>query len=176
MAMSARRPLPALAFLLALSLLTALVWWRVFHRADEGEAQQSQQTCTPAAGVVLPQPGAVTLTVLNGTDRAGLAAQASGTLAADGFVVGEPGNDPVGVGSVAEIRFGPAGLPGATLLSYYVPGAALVPTPARTDAAIDVVLGAQFPDTGGVRTAEQAAQAIAAAQASPTVSPGTRAC
>ena len=28
---SARRPLPALAFLLALSLLTALVWWRVIH-------------------------------------------------------------------------------------------------------------------------------------------------
>src|SRR3982750_2962517 len=30
-----RRPLPALIALFALLLLTALVWWRVLHRADE---------------------------------------------------------------------------------------------------------------------------------------------
>ena len=35
---TARRPLPALAFLLALSLLTALVWWRVLHRSDSAKA------------------------------------------------------------------------------------------------------------------------------------------
>jgi hypothetical protein len=166
MAMSARRPLPALAFLLALSLLTALVWWRVFHRAEDGQAAPAQ-TCNAQRGVDLPAPNTVTLTVLNGTERSGLATQASAALAAAGFVAGDPGNEPNGLPSVAEIRFGTAGLPGATLLSYYIPKASLVPTPTRTDATIEIVLGTLFPDTGGVRTPEEAAAAIAEAAAAP---------
>lgn len=169
--MSARRPLPALAFLLALSLLTALVWWRVFHR-DDGGGVQARQTCTAQPGTPLPEPATVTVIVLNGTDRAGLAGQASAALGADGFVMGEAGNEPTAVASAAEIRFGPTGLPGATLLSYYVPNAVLVPIPARADATVDVALGAKFPDTGGVRTVDQAKQAIAAAAAAPTTAPG----
>lgn len=167
MAMSARRPLPALAFLLALSLLTALVWWRVFHRDGEPDVQ-ARQTCTVQAGTVLPAPGTVSVIVLNGTDRVGLAGQASAALAAAGFVMGEPGNEPNAVASAAEIRFGPTGLPGATLLSYYVPNAVLVPVPTRADATVEVALGAQYPETGGIRTVEQATAAIAA----PTTSPG----
>ena len=169
--MSARRPLPALAFLLALSLLTALVWWRVFHRDDAGEAAP-RQTCTVQAGTPLPEPATVTVIVLNGTERVGLAGQASALLAADGFVMGEPGNEPTAVAAAAEIRFGPTGLPGATLLSYYIPNAILVPIPSRAEATVDVALGAQYPETGGVRTVEQAQQAIAAAAATPTTAPG----
>lgn len=172
MAMSARRPLPALAFLLALSLLTALVWWRVFHRDGDGQVQ-ARQTCTAQLGTPLPQPSAVTVIVLNGTDRVGLAGQASAALAADGFVMGEAGNEPNAVASAAEIRFGPAGLPGATLLSYYVPNSVLVPIATRTDATVEVALGAQYPETGGVLTVEQAAAAIAAAAATPSKAPGS---
>ena len=171
MAMSARRPLPALAFLLALSLLTALVWWRVFHRDDVPETQ-ARQTCTAQPGTVLPEPAAVTVTVLNGTERVGLAGQASAALAADGFIMGAPGNEPNGVAAAAEIRFGPTGLPGATLLSYFVPNAVLVPIPERPDATVDLALGALYPETGGVRTAEQAQQAIAEAAAAPVTTPG----
>ena len=171
MAMSARRPLPALAFLLALSLLTALVWWRVFHRDEEGQPQ-ARPTCTPAAGTALPEASAVTVVVLNGTTRVGLAGQVSGQLADEGFVVGEPGNEPAGFAAVAQIRFGPSGLPGATLLSYYVPNAELAPLPDRAEATIDLVLGAQYPETGGVRTVEQALAAIAEATANPSTAPG----
>jgi hypothetical protein len=167
MAMSARRPLPALAFLLALSLLTALVWWRVFHRAEDG-TPTAAPTCVAQAGVALPAPATITVTVLNGTERVGLAGAAAATLGADGFVLGASGNDPAAVAGVAEIRFGPTGLAGATLMSYYIPGAALVPVPARADATLEVSLGAKFPDTGGVRTVEQATAAITAAAAAPS--------
>lgn len=175
MAMSARRPLPALAFLLALSLLTALVWWRVFHRDDEAKVA-ARQTCTAAPGTVLPEPATVTVIVLNGTERVGLASQASAALAAAGFVVGAPGNEPTAVAAAAEIRFGPTGLPGATLLSYYVPNAVLVPVPARADASVDVALGALYPETGGVRTVEQAQAAIATAAAAPPAPGALPAC
>ncbi|HLY33447.1 MAG TPA: hypothetical protein VKQ07_02840, partial [Jatrophihabitantaceae bacterium] len=61
-----RRPLPALICLAALTLLTALVWWRVLHR-DSGSAKAAP-TCTPTATAqILPKPSAVTLSVLNST-------------------------------------------------------------------------------------------------------------
>jgi hypothetical protein len=47
------------------------------------------------------------------------------------------------VTGVAEIRFGTKGKSGATLLSYYLPGAKLVNI-TRADAAVDVVLGQAF--------------------------------
>ena len=50
---TSRRPLPALAFLLALSLLTALVWWRVIHRSDSAKAATQFQTDTAAVQTAL---------------------------------------------------------------------------------------------------------------------------
>ncbi|MDQ1721771.1 MAG: hypothetical protein QOI26_1505, partial [Pseudonocardiales bacterium] len=57
-----RRPLPALAFLLALSILTGIVWWRVLHRAEPAgttsKPTPSQSArCTPGnRAVKLPTP------------------------------------------------------------------------------------------------------------------------
>lgn len=179
MAMSARRPLPALAFLLALSLLTALVWWRVFDRTSGGEPVAPTTTCAVQHDVALPQPSQVTVTVLNGTavgtNRAGLAGYVAGALQADGFQVGTPDNDAVAVAGVAEIRFGPAGLPGATLLSYYIPGAGLVPSASIADATVTVSVGEAFPQSGGINNADQAAAAKAAAEQAPT-SGGAKPC
>src|SRR4051812_41293969 len=94
MAMSARRPLPALAFLLALSLLTALVWWRVFDRASGGEPSTPTTTCAVQQGVALPEPAQVSVIVLNGTaagtNRAGLAGYVASALTNDGFQVAAP--------------------------------------------------------------------------------------
>jgi hypothetical protein len=170
MAMSARRP--ALAFLLALSLLTALVWWRVFNRTDDPGTATAHSTCAVQTGVALPPPTAVTVTVLNGTDRAGLAATVAGALAADGFVVPKSDNDTATVASVAEVRFGPAGAAAATLLTYYIPGATLVSTPGTTDASIVVSVGANFPTTGGVNTVAAANDGIAKAAAAASAAPG----
>jgi LytR cell envelope-related transcriptional attenuator len=162
---SARRPLPALAFLLGLSLLTALVWWRVIHRVDSENKPKAQSSCPSTAPArVVPQPSAVTLSVLNSTTtRNGLAAGASASLRKLGFKVGSIGNDSSGVlPGVGEIRYGTAGKAGATLVSYYLPGATLVPS-SRSDAVVEVSLGLKYTK---IATAAQVKAALAAAHIS----------
>jgi LytR cell envelope-related transcriptional attenuator len=177
---SARKPLPAVVFLLALSLLTALVWWRVLHRSDSGKAAASSPSCsaspTPSLTVV-PAPAAVTVTVLNSTDKTGLAAQVSGFLATDGFKTGTPAfaNDETTrapVTGVAEIRYGPAGAAGAKLLTFYVPGATLVPDATVTDATIVVAIGAKYT---AVAAATDVAKALASAKVSQLPAPAASA-
>ncbi len=143
-----RRPLPALAFLLVLTVLTAIVWWRVLHRPGASTPAAAPTTvqparCTPGAKAVrLPNPRAVTVDVLNGAGRYHLATDVSTELKSRGFTMGTP-NSTAALGGVAEIRFGMAGRAGATLLSYHVPGAKLV-LARRPDARIDLVLGSGF--------------------------------
>jgi hypothetical protein len=144
--LNTRRPLPALIFLIGLSLLTALVWWRVIHRSDSGSSSSaSTQSCSPTSNTVVPQPAAVTVNVLNSTDRAHLARTVAITLRQRGFHVTGYGNDDPGivVNGVAEIRYGPKGNDAATLLSFYLPGATLVPTQ-RSDSGVVVSLGTKF--------------------------------
>jgi hypothetical protein len=102
-------------------------------------------TTTVVPGVALPKPGQVTSNVYNATTRAGLAKRTSTDLASRGFVIGRVANDPLArtVAGVAEIRYGPSGLANAQLMRYYVVGAVLVKD-TRTDATVDVVLGAKF--------------------------------
>src|SRR5690348_13233861 len=90
-----RRPLPALVALLALLLLTALVWWRVLNRgtgngpeAAGGATHSVCPTPTPtrtATRATLPAPADVTVWVLNATRRSGIAGKAQATLVRDGF-------------------------------------------------------------------------------------------
>jgi hypothetical protein len=145
-----RRPLPAMLFLLALCLLAGLVWWRVINR-DDGHAQ-AKPTCTPSkAAKTLPEPAAVTVTVLNSTTRNGIAGAARTVLIQDGFrspdKAQNDGKDFGGtdqpVAGIAEIRYGPSGADGAKLLAYYFPGATLVKTPS-TDPTVLVSLGTQY--------------------------------
>jgi hypothetical protein len=159
---AARKPLPALAFLLALSLLTALVWWRVLHRSDTTTKSQTQSSCTPSVTVsTVPAPQAITVTVLNSTDKQGLAASVGAAMTALGFKVGGVANDVSSrapVAGVGEIRFGPLGKPAATLISYYLVGSTLVPD-TRADAGVDVALGAKYT---ALATAPTVAKALAA--------------
>ena len=116
-----RRPLPALAFLLVLSVLTALVWWRVINRASEDNKASAQPSCpTSTAVAAVPQPAAVTVSVLNSTARNGLARTTSETLKKDGFDIGVVDNDTPGltIAGVAQVRYGPSGKAAATLLSF----------------------------------------------------------
>lgn len=163
-----RRPLPALAFLLALSALTGIVWWRVLQRPDTSQpttrtpvtAQSSR--CTPGAkSVRLPTPASVTVVVLNGAGRDLLATKVSSQLKARGFTVGTP-DTTAALAGVGEIRYGAAGRPGATLLSYYLPGARLAPVN-RPDVKVEVVLGSGFQSLASADTVKRA---IAAANKS----------
>jgi LytR cell envelope-related transcriptional attenuator len=147
---STRRPLPALVFLLVLSVLTAIVWWRVLHRPDASSSAASPPstaaplTCTPGSRAVrLPAPNTVLVVVLNGANRDQLATQVTAQLKARGFRTGTPGNAPSILSGTAEIQFSTASRAGATLLSYYIPGARLVPGNA-TGSAVNLVLGTGF--------------------------------
>jgi hypothetical protein len=156
-----RRPLPALAFLLVLSVLTAIVWWRVLHRANPDETAKApaatvQPTgCTPGAKAVrLPTPASVTVRVLNGTNRDKLAAKVTSQLKSRGFTVGKPDSTSALAG-VGEIQYGTAGRAGATLLRYYLPGAKLARVN-RPDAGIVVVLGSGFQSLAPAATVDRA--------------------
>ena len=141
-----RRPLPALVFIGALSLLTALVWFRVLHRTDSTpQAGSSTTACPspshspsasssapPAPPTTLPVPAKVTVLVLNSTNRNGVAGAAT-KLLQQGRLRDEEGHQrPAGLRraraaqGVGEIRYAAAQLPSATLLSYYFPRATLV--------------------------------------------------
>lgn len=157
--LSTRRPLPALVFLLGLSLLTALVWWRVIHRSDSGNSPSSSQTCPATSRTVVPQPAAVTVNVLNSTDRAHLARNVANRLRTLGFHVTGFGNDDpsIVINGVAEIRYGPKGSQAATLLSFYLPGATLVATQ-RSDSGVVVSLGTKYRAVSSTAQAKQAMQ------------------
>ena len=147
-----RRPLPALAFLVALCLLAALVWWRVLERGTSSASAKATTCPTSPAGKPkhLPQPAAVTLAVLNSTQRRGIAAAARTALLADGFSIPEAAtNDSAAAGGhgvipgVAEIRYGPLATGAAQLVLYYLPGAKQVQTTAA-DATVTVALGMAY--------------------------------
>jgi hypothetical protein len=146
---TARRPLPALVFLLILTVLTGIVWWRVLHRNDDSPTGSTPVVvqpirCTPGAGAIaLPKPSAVTVDVLNGASRDQLATQVSTQLKSRGFLVGKPDTAPSTVSGTGQIQFGTAGRAAATLLSYYLPGATMV-AQNRSDAIITLVLGTGF--------------------------------
>jgi LytR cell envelope-related transcriptional attenuator len=160
-----RRPLPALVLLIALTLLTSLVWWRVLHR-DNGQAAAGGKCPTPASSAaVLPRPATVDVSVLNSTTRTGLARTTATTLTKLGFKVAGYGNDnpKVHVAGVAEIRFGPDQKKDATLLGYYFPGAKLVPLTADPLDKVVVSLGAKFK---AVATTLSAGRAMSSAHVS----------
>lgn len=144
--MSLRRPLPALIALLALLLLTALVWWRVLNRDSGTEATGNCPTASSNAAATLPAPDQIKIRVLNATDRNGIAANARDTLIGDGFESPqEADNDKpkVKIHGVAEIRYGPDGHSGAKLLRYYFPHAKLVRTDSKS-ATVVVSLGEKY--------------------------------
>jgi hypothetical protein len=156
-----RRPLPALIFVGALTILTLLVWYRVLNRS-EGTPTTSPSTCasrsTPApAPKVLPYPGRVSVQVLNAANRDGLAAKTQKALRQRGFTVTQIGNDGPAYGGrvllrgVAQIRFGPQGRLGAELLHYYLPRASMRLTDASS-ATVTLSLGTRYGQLFAART------------------------
>jgi hypothetical protein len=172
----ARRPLPALISLLALLLLTAVVWWRVLHRSSTDSAHARcpipTSSATPTPTATLPAPAKVTVQVLNSTKRNGLGARVSSALSDAGFNVpsqAKNDNPKTHIAGVAEIRYGPSGASGARLLRYYFPGATLVPTTSKS-ATVVVSLGQRYAkiSTSQAVAAQLRAGRIALAISSPT--------
>jgi hypothetical protein len=165
-AAGARRPIPALIFLLLLSLLAAIVWWRVLHRAQQTGTGRTSSSCAQPSGTaartVLPAPSKVRVTVLNGNGKSGLAASVSRQLRARGFKIATYGNDDP-VAGVGEVRYTAAYAPAATVVHAYFPGAVLV-VRSVTPSGVTVSLGAKFK---AVATSAQVKVALAKASAAP---------
>ncbi len=155
-----RRPLPALAFIGALCLLTAIVWFRVIHRSDSASPKTPSCRSTsaaPASSVrVVPHERKVSVLVLNSTNRKGLAGDVKKALVKHGFTVTDARNDSATYGGhgaiagVAEIRYGPGALAGATLLHYYVPHSVLKATDASSR-TVTVSLGTKYKQLAPVK-------------------------
>ena len=90
-------------------------------------------------------PGAVTINVYNGTDRAGLAGSVAKSLQTQGFKVATVANDPTGksMAGIGEVRHGTTGAAGASLMASRLTGARVV-RDERTDETVDLVLGRKF--------------------------------
>ncbi|WP_375485941.1 LytR C-terminal domain-containing protein [uncultured Jatrophihabitans sp.] len=183
-----RRPLPALIALVALLLLTALVWWRVMNR-DGGSSADAKNCPTPSAASTsstptgtaaprtLPPQRTVDVLVLNATTRNGIAGKARTALLADGFRSTLRANDDDSKNKVtgtAQIRYSAANKPGAQLLQYYFPGAQLlqVSTPSEQ---VTVSLGPRYSAVQSQKavTARLAADKVTLTTAAPTPTAGT---
>lgn len=171
-----RRPLPALVSLVALLLLTGIVWWRVLHR-DDGSADAPGGCPTPspsATQVALPARPSIIVQVLNSTKRNGLATNVRKTLIADGFDVPAKASDDTSKKkntATAQIRFGPKGKQAATHVGYYFPGAVLVTTTSANSTVV-VALGEKFKKVATASAVAAAMKADHVAVASPAPTPG----
>jgi LytR cell envelope-related transcriptional attenuator len=160
---SVRRPIPAVVFILLLSLLSAIVWYRVLNRtpasahkaatptttthscAPKPAATTSAKSKTPvkAVPVVWPRAASVYVTVLNGTSRAGLAKSVATQLKARGFKIGKITNDTVDTVTVTQVRYGPKLATAAKLVQLYLPGSRLVPNSSKAT-TVTVSLGSSY--------------------------------
>lgn len=101
-------------------------------------------TIAPPRVVALPAPQAVTLSVLNGTNRSLLAKRVGDALAAQGFRVTGQGNSRTAVAGPSQVVFGPgASLPARTA-ALWVPGSVVVPNAKAARGSVQVVLGSSF--------------------------------
>ncbi|MEV6737233.1 LytR C-terminal domain-containing protein [Streptomyces sp. NPDC051104] len=132
-------------------------------------------SASPAAAHALPEPGRITVNVLNATERSGLAKETADELKKRGFHIGTVGNATQqydkkvkGVG----ILLGPkASLHSALpVLATQLAGAAQR-TDARTDASVDLVLGDDFKSLTAKPDADKALAALT--NPTPTASPGS---
>ncbi|MGH3909484.1 MAG: envelope integrity protein Cei [Pseudonocardiaceae bacterium] len=181
----ARRPLPAVAVIAALTTVAGLVWVIVLNRPDPttggcvaAALAASRSSTIPASlthgerlsadgldPVPPTPPQRVVVQVLNANGERGEAGVVTTGLADLGFVpTAEPTNDPLhptfDLLCHGEIRFGPAGQSAARTLSLAVPCAELV-RDTRPDTAVDLALGTEFASLRPNGAAREALQGLA---------------
>lgn len=154
-----RRPLPALAFIGALCVLTAIVWFRVLHRSDSAASPPPSPRCPTTSAsaapatpqrTVLPVPAKISVLVLNSTERTGLAARTAKKLRRQGFKITDVADDkPLYGGNgkpisgVGEIRFGPTARPAAMLVHHLFPAATMKQNDSSSG-VVTISLGAKY--------------------------------
>ncbi|WP_433826775.1 LytR C-terminal domain-containing protein [Actinoplanes sp. CA-015351] len=125
----------------------------------------------PVADVLLPDdPAEVTVKVLNGTTRAGLAESVSNEFKNRRFTVKEPAKSKSKFKGVAEIKYGPETVGRAQLLrAYFLAQSKMTYDAKRKGAVIDVVVGDQFQQLATTTEVNQSLVEIG----EPTLPPGS---
>lgn len=125
------------------------------------------------ANIKVPERDQVTINVINGTARTGLAEQVGGEFKNRGFQVAKTDTAPEGktYEQIAVITYGPAGIGAAWLVSAYflVDEAEMEYVAEREGPDVDVMLGGKFQQ---LATSTEVNQSIAA-KGSPRLEPGT---
>jgi hypothetical protein len=143
------RPSRRGAVLLAVLLTAALAgtaWWVAHRDTTDSAGAAPRRTCpTPSTPPPVVAPKAVKVNVYNATDQRGLASRVAAELKRRGFHVGKVDNDPLKrqVTGAAEVRSSTAGAGAARTVSAQVGTVVAVPDQ-RTNASVDLVLGAAF--------------------------------
>ncbi len=145
---------------------------------DSASTGRTKAACavraTPAAAPrALPEPGTITVNVLNATTRSGLAQKTADELEKRGFKIGEVANAPEEYDKKVEgtgVLLGPAS---ALDTSLPVLGAQLAGAERRTDAArkgneIDLVIGDDFRSLTRKADADRALAALTEPEPAPT--------
>jgi LCP family protein required for cell wall assembly len=110
--------------------------------ATPAPAAADQPVTTPAEQPLTAAPSGIPLDVLNGTASSGLAATVADQLRAQGFGVGQVGNE-LGVVNETVVRYGTGAEEQARTVAAAVPGAVLQPSDA-TGGALQLVIGPGF--------------------------------
>lgn len=110
--------------------------------APKGDGGDSSGLVCPESGAIPLDPAEVSVTVLNGTSRSGLAGETSDQLGERGYTVGDPGNTHRASGP-ATVVYGPAGYLAAQSVLAQLPKAELSMDD-REDATVSLLLGKGF--------------------------------
>jgi hypothetical protein len=178
-----------LALVLLVGLGVAAAWYLRRDTTVLPTQVGTAPSCTPSATatprhaspttppVVLPPPSAVTLSVLNGTNRNLLAKRVADALAAQGFRVTGQGNSRTAVSGPSQVVYGPGASLLARTASSWVLGSVVVPSPRAQRGSVQVVLGSSF--TRLATPAEAAAArrgGVPTTAASPSTTPAVLPC
>jgi hypothetical protein len=125
-------------------------------------AEAEQPAAAPAPQPLTVAPAGITVDVLNGTGTSGLAATVADQMRAQGFGVGQVGNEP---GTVNEtlVRFGPGAEERARTVAAAVPGAVVQASDTIGD-RVQLVLGPNFGNVVPVEVPAQPQPEAAAEQ------------
>lgn len=145
----------AITLLVVIVLLGGAFYYAYSYWQRPTTASPSPTCPTSTTAAAMPAPSEVTVNVYNATKRTGLAGAVSKLVSQRGFKVGSVANDPAkkAIAGTAEVRFGPAGEQGASLVAQLVTGAIPVKDPNRQDATVDLVLGDGYKDLAPAPTA-----------------------
>lgn len=138
-----------IAGLLVIGLAAGAIWAGILPapvsipiQSPEPEDVAPAPPCPPEDALPVPL-SEISADVLNGTNRAGLAASTSASLAERGVVIGDEANAPVGFEGVARIVSGPSAVAEAYTVAAQFPEA-LIELDGRAEDILTITVGEGF--------------------------------